>query len=334
VQYVNFGPTAMKVSRLCLGGMNFGVELDEKQSEAVVHEMIDRGVNFIDTAESYGSKRYSEEYLGRILKGKREDVYLTTKAHNKWARDGRAERLSRENIITSLERSLDLLQTDYLDLYQLHHPDPNTPLEETLATLDRLMDQGKIRHAGVCNHYAWQVADTIRTAQRHDWEPVVSMQYRHNILDRPAEIETVPLVKRFGLATMIYGPLCGGVLSGKYQRGEQPPEESRGAKNPKVKSVLEEDRVYDILDALKPIAEEVGVTLPQLAMMWLLARPEVTTAIMGGTKREHYTLMTDIIDQPLPDEIVERINELSEDRIYRPFNNQPRTQGAPHAGTW
>ncbi|MFW6133403.1 MAG: aldo/keto reductase [Planctomycetota bacterium] len=329
MQYTNFGPTGMVVSRLVLGGMTFGGRVSYDESARIVDEALDRGVNFIDTAESYGRRDSSEDYLGRILAGKRDKVYLATKVYSRRAYDGRTQRNSRNNIITSLERSLRLLRTDYVDLYQLHHPDPQTPLAETLATLDRLVDAGKVRHVGVCNHYAWQAAYMLAAAGRRGGEPIVSMQCRYNILDRPLERETLPFVRRFGLATMMYSPLCEGLLTGKYKRDEPPPAGSRGTQNPLVAEALKDPRVFDIIDRLGPIAERNDLSLPQLAMLWVLARPGVTTAIMGGSKPEHYRLMLDIADRELPEEDTAAIDELSADRADRPFVNQPRVEGAP-----
>src|SRR5437762_5443829 len=167
MQYIRFGNTGMQVSRLCLGAMMFSRKMDFETSRRTIDEAIERGVNFIDTAESYGE---SEEFLGRILEGRREKIYLATKVYTKRARDGRVGRNSRVNLLHSLERSLKLLRTDYVDFYQLHHPDPDTPIEETLSTLHRVVRQGKVRYIGVSNHYAWQMAHMIGLSNTFHWE--------------------------------------------------------------------------------------------------------------------------------------------------------------------
>src|SRR5690625_588017 len=163
MKYIQVGNSGMEVSRFCLGAMSFSQQMDEKDSGKVVDEAIDNGVIFIDTAESYGD---SEAFLGRLLKSRRQQVYLATKLHRKRAKDGKTARSSRGNIIHSLERSLQKLQTDYVDLYMLHHPDPQTPLHETMSTLENLVQQGKVRYVGVSNHYAWQMAYMIGQANQ------------------------------------------------------------------------------------------------------------------------------------------------------------------------
>ncbi|HTL30538.1 MAG TPA: aldo/keto reductase [Tepidisphaeraceae bacterium] len=327
MQCVQFGNTEMNVSRLCLGTMTFSRKLDLDASRQVVDEALDRGINFIDTAESYDD---SEEFLGQILQGRRDKIYLATKIFRQRAGEQHG-RNSRENITHSLERSLRLLKTDRVDLYQLHHPDPETPLDETLATLDAFVKQGKIRYVGVCNHYAWQMATMIERAQRFEFDPIISIQARYNILDRAIEMEMVPMAMRYNLAMMAYAPLGSGLLSGKYKRGEPVPPGSRGTEDTKLQKTLTNPKVFDAIDQLNEIARRNNVTLTQLAILWILAKPYLTTPIVGGSKPEHFRMIYDIADKRLPDTDISEVDELSAGFIYREFQNQAMKEGAPLA---
>ncbi|HEX8523341.1 MAG TPA: aldo/keto reductase [Tepidisphaeraceae bacterium] len=331
MQYVSFGRTGMQVSRFCLGGMMFSRKLDLDQSRQVVDEALDQGVNFIDTAESYGD---SEEFLGNILASRRDKVYLATKVYTKRATDGRCGRNSRVNIINSLERSLKLLQTDYIDLYQLHHPDTETPPEETLSTLDLIIRQGKVRYVGVTNHYAWQMAAMIGQAKLHGFAPIVSIQCSYSIVDRPAEMETVPMAQRFNLALMAYYPLRAGVLTGKYKSPTDIPADSRAQQDPKVQRLLKHPKLFDVLDAVKTVGEKHQLKMNQVAMLWLLSKPWVTTPILGGSHPDHFRDTYAIAGRALPPEDLQRIDEVSHDFVYKPFVNQPVEAGPSLTEQW
>src|SRR5438874_5606910 len=272
MQYVRFGNTNMEVSRLCLGGMMFSRTMDAEQTRLVIDEALAAGVNFIDTAESYTD---SEDYIGRALVGRRDKVYLATKLFTPRAGDD-VGRNSRANIELSVDRSLAQLRTDRIDLYQLHHPDPKTPLDETLEALDRAHRAGKIRHVGVTNHYSWQMAWMIARAKMLGFAPVVSIQCRYNILDRVVETETVPMATRFSLAMMAYAPLCGGMLTGKYRRGQTMQQGTRSEEDSKLQALLGDDKAFDVIDGLNEIARREGLQLPQLAMLWLMGKPYLT----------------------------------------------------------
>lgn len=333
MEYVKFGNSGMQVSRLCLGFMDLPNRVEEDEAIGVVHAALDHGINFIDCADAYG-QGYGEEVLGRALQGRRDDVVLATKF---WVRMGEGPNTggcSRLHIMQAVEDSLRRLQTDYIDLYMLHHPDPKTPVEETLSTLDTLVKQGKVRYIGVCNHYAWQMAHMLGVSTLHNWEPLVCIQCRHNILDRAIENETVPFCQRFNIAAMTYGPLCGGLLTGLYQRDKPLPE---GARFGRSESAIEQEygqNFFDILDELKEIADEYGIELTDLAYAWLLAKPYVTSAIMGGSRAEHYEALWDVVNVEIDAEDVQRIDKLSQAHRYRPFANQSMVQGAPPALNW
>ncbi len=332
MEYVKFGNSGVQVSPLCLGFVDLPNRVEEDEAVGGVHAALDHGINFIDCADAYG--QHGEEVLGRALQGRRDDVVLATKF---WVRMGDGPNTggcSRRHVMQAVEDSLRRLQTDYIDLYMLHHPDPNTPVEETLSTLDVLVKQGKVRYIGVCNHYAWQMAHMLGVSARHNWEPLVCIQCRHNIIDRVIENETIPFCERFNIATMIYGPLGGGLLTGLYQRDKPLPE---GARYGRSKSATEEEcgeNFFDILDGLQEIAGGYGIKLTDLAYAWLLAKPYVTSVIMGGSRAEHYQALWDVVEVELDSEDIERIDELSETRRYRPFANQGMIQGAPLALNW
>ena len=329
MEYVRLGNAGIEVSRLCLGCMDFPLRLDEQQSVRLVQTALDRGVNFIDTADSYGRGK-SEEVLGRILKGRRDEVILATKSWAKMSDRTNDRGCSRLHLIYALENSLRRLRTDYLDLYQLHHPDPKTPVEESLSTLDTLVRQGKLRYIGVSNHYAWQMAHMLGISALHGWEPLVSVQCRYNILDRAVENEIVPFVQRFNIAMITYGPLDRGILTGKYRRGQDPPPGSYLARDKWARKMLS-DEVFDILDELQKIAQRYQIGTNQLAVAWLLSKPYVTSVIMGGSRGEHFEQLYSTMELKIDSADLDLIDKLSEAKRYRPFDNQPIVQGAPLA---
>ena len=332
MQYVRLGNAGIEVSRLSLGCMDFPLRLGEAEASKLVARAIEMGVNLLDTADTY-DKGASEEILGKILRGKRDRIILATKfwavMHDRPNGGG----CSRVHIMQAVEDSLRRLQTDYIDLYQLHHPDPNTPVEEVLSTMDNLVKQGKIRYIGVSNHYAWQMAHMLGVSALHNWDPLVSIQCRYNILDRVIENETVPFCERFNVATLIYGPLGGGILAGKIRKGEAFEEGSRLQRLTGYQKKLTDD-AWVALDELRVIAEKNNLGLNQLAYLWLLSKPAVTTILMGGSKPEHFEPLYGLGDlQADPDDLA-RIDELTEAWRYMPFHNQRMTHGAPLAPNW
>ena len=329
MEYIALGNAGIQVSRLCLGTMGFGRKIDKTSAARALDEALDNGVNIVDTAESYGTDQPAEEIIGDLLSnGRRDKVYVASKVFRRRAADGHCGRNSRSNILHSLDLSLRRLQTDYIDLYQLHHPDPDTPIEETLSTLDDLVRTGKIRYVGVSNHFAWQMAYMLGVANRHGWEPMVSYQMCYNLLDRPVEVEAVPFCRKFNVATMAYSPLCGGMLSGKYKRNEPPPAKSRvGEWGKKMLAFHEDSAIHDMLDEMRKIAQEQDVTLNQLAVQWLLSKPYVATVILGGSRPDHYSPMYDIADKRLPDDVVEKMDAITSRQVYKRFMNQPYTDG-------
>ena len=332
MQYVRLGNAGIQVSRLSLGCMDFPLRLGEVEASKLVDRAMEMGVNLLDTADTY-DKGASEEILGKILKGRRDRIILATKFWAPMYDRPNGGGCSRVHIMQAVEDSLRRLQTDHIDLYQLHHPDSNTPVEEVLSTMDTLVKQGKIRYIGVSNHYSWQMAHMLGVSALHSWEPLVSIQCRYNTIDRVIENETVPFCERFNIGTLIYGPLSGGILAGKISKDEGFEEGSRLYRLKGYQKKLTED-VWHLLDDLRTIAEKNNVGMNQLAFVWLLSKPVVTTILMGGSKPEHYEAIYGLVDVQIDPEDLQKIDELSEQWRYQPFHNQRMTHGGPLAQNW
>jgi 1-deoxyxylulose-5-phosphate synthase len=328
VQYRKFGNAGIEVSRLCLGCMEFPLKTGVGESAKLLDSALDNGVNFLDTADGY---RESETVLGEIIKGKRDKIILATKFWVNMENRVNAGGCSRVHIMQAVEASLKRLQTDYIDVYQLHHPDPNTPVEEVLSTLDTLVKQGKVRYIGVSNHYAWQMAHMLGVSALHNWEPITSLQCRYSILDRAVESEILPFCERFDIATMIYSPLDGGMLTGKYKRDQEPPPGSRWTGYIRRGTPPFNEHTFNILEKMEEIAAKYEIAMNQLAIAWLLSKPCVTTIIMGGYKPEHFDTIYPALELDIGREDLDAIDEISTPCRYRPFHNQAIVQGAPLA---
>ena len=330
MDYVRFGNSGLEVSRLCLGCMDFAERLDEKEAAGVLDAALEAGINFLDTADAYG-RGHNEEVVGRLIKGRRDDFVVATKFWVKME-PGKRNRggCSRIHLMRAVEDSLRGLQTDRIDLYMLHHPDPDTPAEETLSTLDTLVKQGKVRYWGVSNHYAWQMAHYLGLCALHHWEPLISIECRYNIFDRVVENETAHFCRRFNIATMTYGPLDRGILTGKYRRGAPIPEGSFLDKFKRGQDKLT-DELFDARDQLEAIAARHGILLNQLAVAWLLAKPVVTSVIIGGSRPEHFEQLHGCCDIKLEPDDIAAIDKLTLPWRYGPFTNQHVAQGTPLA---
>jgi len=324
VDYRNLGQTGLKVSPLCLGAMMFGKwgNTDHDACIRIVHRALDAGVNFVDTANGY-SEGESEVIVGKALKDRREGTVLATKV---WAPVGPGPNqrgLSRKAIQEQVENSLRRLGTEVIDLYQIHRPDPTTPIEETLSTLTDLVRQGKVRYLGLStNHYAgealwekrfaaWEIVETLWVSERHGWERFVSLQPPYSILRRVMEQEHFPVTQKFGLANIVWSPLEGGWLSGKYRRETGNPKDSQRAEawigdleNPKFQ------RRLDVVEQLVPLAERKGVSLARFANAWALRHPAVTSVIIGPRTMEQLEDSLGAVDVQLTGEEAARIDEL------------------------
>ena len=284
MEYRHLGNSGLEVSLVGLGGNTFGGRCDAQATTTIVNTALDLGVNLIDTADIYGPG-LSEEYIGQAVRGRRREAVIATKFALKmngghYRADG-----SRRYIMEAVESSLRRLGTDYIDLYQIHMPDPKTPIEETLRALDDLVRRGVVRYVGCVNYKAWQLADAAWTARTEHLTPFISAENRYNIMDRGIESELLPACERFGAGVLPFLPLGGGFLTGKYRAGEQPPEDARLATGGMSSRMLNEGN-FAILGRLEAVAGERGHTLLDLAMGWLSAQPRVSSIIAGATRPE------------------------------------------------
>ena len=280
MHYVKLGTAGVEVSRVCMGCMTFGREADKDESIRIVHTALDAGINFFDTANAY-TRGASEKITGEALKGHRDEVVLATKVNSPMGRGPNMRGLSRYHIMQQCEASLRRLGTDHIDLYQTHHYDAKVPLEETLSALSDLVRQGKVRYIGCSNHAAWGLCEALWTSDVNSFEKYVSIQPRYSLLSREIEIELLPLCQAKGVGVIVYSPLCGGILTGKYKPGDTPPEGSRPDTNQNFAQFFNEECLTTV-QRLGEYAKGRDMTLPELAIAWVLANPIVTSAIIGA----------------------------------------------------
>lgn len=277
------GGTDLSVSAVGLGGLSIGlIPLD--QSRRVIDAALDCGINFIDTANVYANGGGSEEHIGAVLGSRRKDVVLATKFG--LTVDGKDRGASRRHIITAIEGSLKRLKTDWIDLYQLHMPDPHTPMEETLSALDDLIKQGKVRHVGCSNLAAWALVDSLYLSREKGIVSFCSAQDEYSVLVRMAERELIPALEAKKLSLIPYSPLAGGLLTGKYRAGILPPPNTRFTNMPEMARRYGHERNWVLLRRLREYAEARQRTILALAFAWLLARPVVCSVIAGATTPE------------------------------------------------
>lgn len=297
------GNSGLKVSVVGIGCNNFGMRIDQAQTEAVVNAAIDAGITLFDTADIYGGTK-SEEFLGKALGKRRHEIVLATKFGMQVGQDPKKRGGSRKWIMQAVEDSLRRLGTDYIDLYQHHQPDPDTPVDETLRALDDLVTQGKVRYIGNSNYTGWQIADADWTAAGQT--RFVSAQNEFSLLKRDVEREVLPACEHFGLGFLPYFPLGSGLLSGKYSRGAPPPEGTRlavwGARGQAAMS----EANFDKVEALEAWARARGHTILELAFAWLLGHPVVSSVIAGATSPEQVRANAATADWRLsPEEVAE-----------------------------
>lgn len=286
MEYRHLGHSGLEVSVVGLGCNNFGMRCDFDQSERVVNHALDAGITLLDTADVYGGQGKSEEFLGKILKGKRESVVIATKFASKMGEGPHKAGGSRKYIINAVEDSLRRLQTDYIDLYQMHRPDPTTPIEETLRALDDLVTAGKVRYIGSSNFNGWQTAEAHYIAQQRGYAPFISAQNEYNLLDRRIETELVPACNKYGLQILPFFPLASGFLTGKYRQGQDLPTGTRLANAGPMAGRILTDKNYEMLGKLEAFAEARGKTMVDLAIGWLASLSHVGSVIAGATKPE------------------------------------------------
>lgn len=285
MHYKNLGHSGLKVSAVGLGCNNFGAKCSQEETTKIVHAAIDHGLTLLDTANMYAGSK-SETFLGNSLKNKRDKVVLATKFRvpmGDGPYDGGA---SRKYIMKAIDESLTRLQMDYVDLYQIHFPDEETPIEETLDALNDLVRQGKVRYIGCSNFAGWQLVEANRIAAERGWTKFISAQNHYSLLERKIEAELVPAAKAYGVGILPYFPLACGMLTGKYKRDEVKPNNSRLALRENLSDMFATEENFDIVEKLTAFAQERGKTILDLAFGWLASQDYIGSVIAGATTPE------------------------------------------------
>ncbi|HYT68300.1 MAG TPA: aldo/keto reductase [Vicinamibacterales bacterium] len=319
MEYTRLGATGLKVSRLCLGAMTYGDPgwrpwiLSEEQGRPFIKRALEHGINFFDTADMYSLGK-SEEVLGRALKEftRRDKVVLATKVYYPMSDDPNDRGLSRKHVMAAVDASLKRLGTDYIDLYQIHRWDDDTPIEETLRALDNIVHAGKARYIGASSMMSWQLLKALYLADANGWTRFVSMQNHYNLVYREEEREMMPLCRAEGIGVIPWSPLARGFLAGNRKRGDRsatPREQSDSY----AQSLYYSDADYDVVDRVKEVAQAKSVAPAQVALAWLLSRPGVTAPIIGASKMEQLDQAVAALDVNLTDDEVRRLEE-----PYRP----------------
>ena len=312
MEYRNLGNTGLKVSIVGIGCNNFGRRCDAVATAAVVDAALDAGVNFFDSADIYGPNGLSEEYLGQAIKGKdRSSVIIASKFGNPMGAGDLMRGASRRHIMNAVDASLKRLGTDYIDLYQQHVPDDQTPIEETLRALDDLVRSGKVRYIGHSNFSGWQLTDAHWTARHHSLNAFVTAQNHYSLIDRRIEKDVVPAAQHFGIGILPYFPLASGLLTGKYQRGEAAPQGTRLAAWGERGAAALSEQNFAIVDKLTAFAQAHDRTLLELAMSWLATKPYISSVIAGATSVVQVEQNAAAATWRLSDAEMAEVNELS-----------------------
>jgi aryl-alcohol dehydrogenase (NADP+) len=320
MEHTRLGRTGLKVSRLCLGTMTFGYQCDEKTSFAILDAAAEGGITFIDTADIYPlggtveTAGRTEEIVGRWLRGRRGEFVLATKcfgamSSRAWDRGG-----SRKHVLDAIDASLARLGTDYVDLYQLHHFDPETPLDETLRALDDVVRAGKVRYVGCSNFLAWHLARALGRSEALGLARLDSVQPRYNLLFREFERELFPLCREEGIGVISYNPIAGGLLSGKHRREGGPVEGTRfrlGTAASMYQERYWHEREFATVEALRQVAAEAGLDLVTLAVAWVMANPVITAPIVGASRPEQLAPALAAAERKLPPELKERLDAMT-----------------------
>jgi aryl-alcohol dehydrogenase-like predicted oxidoreductase len=284
MEYRRIGGSGLKVSAVGLGCNNFGMRCDAAQTEAVVHKALDLGITLFDTADVYGGRGMSEQLLGRALGERRKDIVLATKFGSPMGESPLSRGGSKRYVHRALETSLKRLGTDYIDLYQMHFPDPETPIEETLEALDEAVQQGKVRYIGCSNFAAWQLIEALWTSERRGFSRFISAQNHYNLLERTIRHELLPACAKHSIGVLPYFPLASGLLTGKYKRGEAPAGDTRLGLWGERAGRLLSDESFAKVERFTEFAAQRGKSLLDLAFGWLLSQREVPSVIAGATK--------------------------------------------------
>ena len=320
------GKTGIKVSELCFGTMTFGGrgrhkiigEDDQKEADTLVGMALDAGINFFDTADVY-SEGLSEEICGKALGTQRKNIILATKVRARMGPGPNDVGLSRHHILEGCNASLKRLGTDYIDLYQVHSFDPITPLEETLRALDDLVRQGKVRYIGCSNFAGWQLMKALSISERYGWEKFVSLQALYSLIARELENELVPLCLDQGMGILVYSPLGGGFLTGKYRRGQPRPEGTRLSQTESNSLPFDEEKGFNVVEQLDRIGKEHNATVAQAALNYLLRKQGITSVIIGARTREQLAENLRTIDWKMTPAEVTRLDELTQPIPIYPY---------------
>jgi 1-deoxyxylulose-5-phosphate synthase len=316
MQYINLGKTGMKVSRLCLGMMSYGSKkwrtwiLEEEESKPFIKRALDAGINFFDTADVY-SLGESERVTGNILKEfgvKRENIVVATKVNGQMSDDINDKGLSRKHILDSIDKSLQRLQMDYVDLYQIHRWDYETPIEETMEALNDVVRAGKARYIGASSMFAWQFAKSLHVSENNGWTKFISMQNHYNLVYREEEREMIPLCREQGIGLIPWSPMARGFFAGDRKR-DGGGETERSKSDPFAKGLYFREEDFNVADRAAEVAKERDVTASQIALAWVLNKPFVHSPIIGATKMEHLDQAIAALEIELSDEEIKRLEE-------------------------
>ena len=332
MEYRQLGKSGLRISVLTMGTMTFGGRgnfasvgnTDSGEARRQIAMCLDAGVNLIDTADVHSGGR-SEEIVGEVLKGRRDDVLLASKVRMTMGSGPNEAGLSRHHVIAGCEASLRRLGTDHIDLYQVHEWDGHTPLEETLGALDLLVRQGKVRYVGVSNYAAWQLMKALGTAERLGLPRFVSQQIYYSLQARDAEYELIPLTIDQGLGVLVWSPLAGGLLSGKYRRDSKPSGGSRQLTDWNEPPVYDQDKLYDTVEVLIRIAGDHSVSAAQVALAWVLGRPGITSLVIGARTSEQLADNLAAADLTLSDDERAELDKASAMPLLYPYWHQVRT---------
>ena len=330
MRHTRLGRTGLSVSRLCLGTMTFGLQCDEAASRAILDRAAAGGITFLDTADVYPvgggleTVGRTEEIVGRWLEGRRQDFVVATKCVGAMSARPWDRGASRKHVLDAIDGSLRRLRTDYVDLYQLHHWDAQTPIDESLRALDDVVRAGKARYVGCSNFHAYQVARALGRSEALNLTRFDSIQPRYNLLFRQIERELLPLCREEGIGVIPYNPLAGGFLSGKHRRDAGPTAGTRftlGNAAARYQDRYWHEREFETVEALRPLAAEAGMSLARLAVAWMLAEPAITSPIVGASRPEQLDDVLPATEKPLDAALKARLDEMT--REYR-WGDDPR----------
>jgi aryl-alcohol dehydrogenase-like predicted oxidoreductase len=332
MEYRQLGSSGLRVSTMTMGTMTFGgrgafAQLGDTEVDGARRQVdvcLERGVNMIDTADVYSGGR-AEEILGAAIKDRRDDLLLASKVRMATGPGPNDAGLSREHIIAGCEASLRRLGTDRIDLYQLHAWDGQTPLEETLAALETLVQHGKVRYVGASNYSAWQLCKALGTAAAHDYPRFAAQQIHYTLQAREAEYELIPASIDQGLGVLVWSPLAGGLLSGKFRRGADSPQTSRHLTEWSEPPVRDRDALYDIIETAAGIGEAHGVSVARVSLAWLLAKPAVTSVIVGARTDDQLADNLAAAELELSGDELRRLDEASAPPMIYPYWHQAAT---------